>query len=879
MDELKQKPKRKSRIGRFFLILGIALLVAALALAAWYFLDRRSSFDYLPGKFRAYVQVPSLRRVYEEWIDLKAADAVLSSAGLEALRKGLVDFRGTQASQSAFIRSLIDVRADIMLLGDGSVLAVLDLGPRSLLSRLAPAAGPLLSIKNLSFTKKSNLSYFEYQIGGRSIYASPAGNLLILSTSPQALVDAFARKGGPDSFQARTDSALLKSLARSGQGLRFLADSGSLLGAPLSAFSQGKALLAAMSFPREGLADIELSNREAKLDIALSVESSLPELAQVISGRRSRSMVREILPSSTTFMVGINLPSLESLYLLAGALEPDLKKKLESASSASKLALGMSLEELVFSWSGGEAGIMQLDSSAKPVIYVSVRDEKKRAKVFEKLFASPLVSAESLEMDGSAMTRVVFPWYVKAAFDVAKIDIEAPYLAQSSGFLLLSQDPEALSACLGSIREGALLKSSTQALDGWDEAGLLYSFFDSNDRPFFLSGRDPVSAVLAQYGQGSLQAVPVKDGIEIHLHALPSASDRPVPLAGFPAKLNADIESFAIVRFPGRPSPRIVASGPKGAFIIDPSLPAKPNRLEGSSAIAAPSSGKFFWAQADSGKVYLYDSAGVIQNPFPREFKDAASMPPLALPAGLLLYSKDENGLMLVGESGEAKAWGPALEDPVLSRPVLSGGNLAFATKGFDSRLYLCGLDGKELLGWPQEAGGISFGSPALSSGPDRPLLAYLSQAGDLSLRDMTGDMAENFPVKLEGTFYASPLFVKSSSERLIACLNEDSRVSVTDAQGAERSSFLAPENAGKDARLAAYDVDRDGFDELFVYGSGGLVSGFALDGSPLPGFPLPGNLAVGFADMDNDGAIDLVSASRDGSVYAFTVKQRGGNQ
>jgi hypothetical protein len=54
-------------------------------------------------------------------------------------------------------------------------------------------------------------------------------------------------------------------------------------------------------------------------------------------------------------------------------------------------------------------------------------------------------------------------------------------------------------------------------------------------------------------------------------------------------------------------------------------------------------------------------------------------------------------------------------------------------------------------------------------------------------------------------------------------------------------------------------------------------VSGFALDGSPLPGFPLPGDAALGFADLDNDGSTDLVSASRDGTVYAFSLGKNGG--
>lgn len=879
MEETSAKKRKKPAAGRFLLGLGIAVLVAAAALAVWYLADRRPSFDYLPAKFRAYVQVPSLRRVYEEWIDLKAADAVLSSAGLEALRKGLVDFRGTQASKSAFIRSLIDVRADIMLLADNSVLAVLDMGPRSLLSRLAPVAGPLLSVENLSFTKKAALSYFEYRVGDKSFYASPAGNLIVLSTSAASLEAAFALKGGADSFQSRTDASLLKSLSRSGRGLRFLADSGSLLEAPLSSFRQGKALLGALTFPRECLADIDLSNREASLDASLSMESSLPELASILSGKRARSQARDILPASTAFMLGLNLPSLESLYGLLSALDPELRKTLDSASQASKLALGMSLEELAFSWSGGEAGVIQVGSSGRPVAYVAVRDERKRAEVFDRLFASPLVTPESLEMDGEPMTRIAFPWYVAAAFEVAGIEFDAPYLATQEGFLFASQDPEALSACLSSLRSGHLLRDSSPAVAEWDGTGLLYSFFDSSERPFFLSGRDPLSAVLAEYGQASIQAIPSGDGVLLGLRALPSANDRPVALSGFPVKLDAELTNLAVARFPGQASPRIIASGPKGIFVIDPSLPGKALRVEGSGAVRLPPSGKRFWSLGQDGLIGLWDPSGAAVAPFPQESRGLESMPPIALASGLLMYSKEERGLILMDDSGRARRWGPELDDPVLSSPARSGDGLAFATKGFDSRLYLCGTDGGTVAGWPQEAGGISFGSPALSSGAARPLVSFLSQAGQLSLRDYGGTMVQGFPVQLRGTFHASPVFARCGDEEMIACLDSDGRLSLLDLRGNERMAALAEEGAGKEARLSAFDLDRDGYDEFFIHGSGGLVSGFAIDGSPLPGFPLAGNLAVDFGDMDNDGDIDVVSASRDGTVYAVSIRPRGGSR
>jgi hypothetical protein len=206
----------------------------------------------------------------------------------------------------------------------------------------------------------------------------------------------------------------------------------------------------------------------------------------------------------------------------------------------------------------------------------------------------------------------------------------------------------------------------------------------------------------------------------------------------------------------------------------------------------------------------------------------------------------------------------------VLSRPTARNGLIAFATKGFDSLVYLTDEEGTVRPGWPVEGGGISFCSPDISSGDGGALVAFLTQAGELGLWTADGKSRDEFPFKLEGPFRASPVICSAGRQRLAACANEAGAISVVSEYGALLSSYVLPEAAGKLAVLTAADRDGDGSDELYVSGNANVTFAFSLPGLELlPGYPVPGGLGPFIADIDNDGAMDTVTASRDGTIYA----------
>jgi hypothetical protein len=64
--------------------------------------------------------VPSIRWIYDRWLNLEAADMLLSRPELGSLRGVLGEARGLALTGSPVLGALLDVAADVLWLGKGS---------------------------------------------------------------------------------------------------------------------------------------------------------------------------------------------------------------------------------------------------------------------------------------------------------------------------------------------------------------------------------------------------------------------------------------------------------------------------------------------------------------------------------------------------------------------------------------------------------------------------------------------------------------------------------------------------------------------------------------------------------------------------------------
>ena len=353
-------------LGKTLLGIVAAIALGVAALVVTWLVRREDPTSFLPDTYVAYLQLPSIRRVYDQWLNLEAADVVLARPDLAPYHRAVADLRGLALTRSPVLRTLLDVRADVLLLKDRKLLAVVDLGWRGIFSPLARVVGPMLSIPGFSFLNDSGVPMYRYQAGDTTIHAALTGNVAVVSLDAEVVKQALDRRAAHTGLSARASRELLDRIRlRSGSALRVLVDTHALSTDLLSASPVGSRVLDAIDIPGQTMVDIEASDTELKLGAGLPVTISMPELSRTAASRPSPVGVLRYVPTSAYVLTISNIARLADLYRLAAAFQgKDVQDIYAKADSGARSMVGAGIDQLLFSWVGAEMGVFQLPSPA-----------------------------------------------------------------------------------------------------------------------------------------------------------------------------------------------------------------------------------------------------------------------------------------------------------------------------------------------------------------------------------------------------------------------------------------------------------------------------------------------------------------------------------
>ena len=174
-------------------VAGAVLLTFAILTVIW--LSRRADpISYLSDQYATYVQVPSLLNLYDHWLNLEAADAVLGRPELAPYRRLVTDMRGLTLTDSAAVRMLLKVHADVMLLDNHTFLAAVDLGWRGLVGPLLSVVGPLLRIEGLSVIFDAGVPMYRFSSGSTGVLAVIRGNVGLITVDAGVMKAALLRR-------------------------------------------------------------------------------------------------------------------------------------------------------------------------------------------------------------------------------------------------------------------------------------------------------------------------------------------------------------------------------------------------------------------------------------------------------------------------------------------------------------------------------------------------------------------------------------------------------------------------------------------------------------------------------------------------------------
>jgi hypothetical protein len=861
------------------ILIGVPAL-AALGLLAVSALWRSDPAAHMPAGFDAYASLPSAGSFVREALDLKALDAILSTPKLGPARAAVRSLRVEPFLRSKTFNRLADVRVDAATYEGGAFVAVASLGYRSAALRLLPLA---LRIAPSLFSKAKGLSYvadamparFELASEGSRLYAIRYRDVLVVASSEALFLEAARPR------LSGVDPALAEALKSRGSGsLRLLVDPATFVAPAAGTGKEVGALLSGIEFPALAVVDLNLKDDRIAVSMELPASTGDPALSALLERRSRTPSALSRLPESASYF---SLLSAGAPGKLWEAIGPRLGDKAvaayKSADDASKAALGMDLEGLLFSWMGDEMGVYGSSLGPEPVFFAAISDEKARRDVFNRVFGSLLVGRDISALVGDTrVPRVVFPKFLRGFLEAVGVKLVEPFYLVEDGFLYASQSAELLVACVAQAREGRLLVKTDRWKDG--SGGVSpessASIFYSLDRsvPFFMRGTTGLSAALRLYGRGVASVRLAKGSIRLELSAVPVAGAASDLLPGFPKAAGGRMSSDPVV---GKaPSGAPMAYWTQGPLVVGMDM-SSGARFEatmddaGYLALDAPG-GRIaaVWAISERGTAYRMDSSLVPLAGFPRLTGQRVSGPPAVSSGRLLVPVSSEPALMLIPSDGQPRFSGSLGSRP-RSRPAVSSYALAALPRSFDAELYLMDLDGALLPGWPVVLPGLASAAPVFAGADTAAdgLVAAVTEAGQLFAFGSSAAVAPGFPVRLEGSFDAAPAW--APGWRSIFVVSIEGTLWKIGLDGSMLGRVSVRHGAARGSAVTAFDSDGDGREELYVCGGGDALYAFSGDLSPLQGFPKSGSGVPAFVDVDGDGRFDLIERGADDTLRAYS--------
>ena len=871
-------------------IIGFIVLCALILVGSW-IIRHEDPLAFLPERPVAYVQVPSIRVVYDDWLNLPAADAIFARPDLAPYRAAIADARGLALTRSPVLQKLVDVHADVVLLPDRKLLAVLDLGWRGIVTPLARLIGPVLRIKGFSYLNDSGVSLYRYTAGGVTIHAAFMENVAVIALDEGVVKEALARRAAKTGLAARASRDLLDRLKlRNNRAVRVVLDTPSLTSELLAGSDVGAKILSALQLPGQSMLDAEGRAERLSLNAVLPVSASMPEVARVLQAPRSPIGVLRYVPASAYLLTVSNLAPLADLYRLAAAVAgADVRDIFKRADDGARTVLGAGIDELVFSWIGAEAGAFSLPSSNSPVYFVRIADSAAYTRSMEKLTGSIAAGKDStLVMDGVRIDRLTIPWYVGLILSALGVDVPEPYFVTRGDYFFASMDAQNLAAVVKAgetgdniARLGGTFTRLTQGIPA--DSSLMVWWDSSHGLPFFVSKTGTLTDLLRVYGSGV--AVLLASPAELRATLVTESTQRAAaqPLAGFPLSVEGSLTGDPVAfRFSDggpallawiRDRSTLVLADASGARIAEA-------KLETDSVIvpeqARPGVLNALWAVSPGGTVWRFGPKLEPFPSFPVVTGIASPMPPALVQDKLALYSRADSDLVLVGPDGSRRLLGAKFDSPLLAAPSFLSGRIASYPKSFDAQVHLTDLDGTELPGWPVKASGISFCSPRILRAGESLVVTFLTQAGMLDAWDESGATVASFPVALPGVYYATPEPISADGSTLLVALSQDGALSEIGLDGRIVRQARVADLDGRNARIRIADLYGDGRQEILLYGSGAFIEGYDSSLRPLPGFPLKGATLPQVVDINHDGTNDLLAAGLDGRIYAYGMGRSG---
>lgn len=881
------KKHKKRKLPRLVVVLFTLILILVsvpLLLAGISYFGRIPADSIFPDGFLAYASVPNPVSAASRAMKHQGIDSLLADPVFSPVAPAVTRLRETRLLDNPVVRLAMNNPLTAAVYEDGILLLAYDTGMLSVLTRFSPLIVSRMKIPGLYYVQAGNHSRFEIRKEEETaLYAGYHHNLLVLSNNRALFESVFD--------ETESHDGEIPAVEKTFQSESF--DAAVLINSRLivSTFTPEdpdiRAVVRTLDMPRLAEAAFSIEKEKISMRVSIPLSSTSVGIQNILSKESPVPSILEFLPMKTQYATMVSAGNLEELIGMARAVQGrSLDDLLNTAESSSKYLLGLTLEELLYSWTGGEFAAFGLENRPNPVFAVHISDEQQRRTVFNKLTASfALTRDDSVVLDGTRIPSIRIPSFLLSVLRMWDITVPTQYYLVENGVLYFSQSPENLLDTVRSIRNNtSLIRQEVwrQLASGTDDRSSVALFY-SLDRslPFFLGGNSDIQRILKLYGRGLGRIQFREDTTVFSLSVLAGEPTGILPVPGYPVETGPKTgNKVSVLEFSKKNEKRIILSlGESSVLALDPRTGKRYTFSEDSRVwlLADPSlkaekpEDPALWIVTERGRVSLVNGNLETVEGFPVSTGARLSSEPAAFDEQLYLPDQDTS-LYVVSRTGNLEVLSMPFSEVLRSPPVFYSDDdrtyIGAYPKGFFAELWLTSDTGTPAPGWPVSVSGIAFGSPVLFSDQNDLYMAFVTQAGDLTIFTERGTRKAGFPVTLPGVFYTQPVF----SGEYLWVLSAGGRLFRIGLDGSVVSKEV-PEFTAENAVVQVFDINDDGEKEIFVSGDANAIYGFTSELEPLNDFPLPAWGTPWFGDITGDGTVNCFAVGMDNRLYAWQLR------
>ena len=881
------------------ILLGIIIFIISLVLviaAAFAFcgFDRNDSAAFFPKKFMVYVHTDSAWHAAEPMLDLRAVETFISTPEYADVRKLVMTLRSSPLRRNKYVELAASRAVDAAIYMDGTddsaFLACVDLSFFSLATRTARFYHSFLKVPGLSYDSGNGI--FIYEKDQQKFFAASRKNLLIASNSLDLILDSLSRM---HSDYTKEQLAVIKQ--NTGNPVRIVASSKKIADMVIKQnpmLAKVEPLIAPDSLSSVSL---KVNDDEISIDVNLPLTDTGADdmiMRSVLNRNSTLPGLIARLNENVQYYTILNSVSLEELKdevfpLMSDSV--DMNSVWNTANGFSQSLFKLSLEELVFSWTGTEFAVLGIENHNDPVFVLQVKDEKQRQKVFKAIASSAIINSnDSLILDGVRLPRLELPRFLQTLLKLFDISLPAPYYLVRNGFVCFSENPEALSAIYkanGKMEKLSNNKSWLAVSKNQTPESTVSLFYDLNRSvPFFLRSNAGISKVLALYSIGRLDFC-IKDfNLSIQLSAVSKERRNSKEIAGFPVALEGKTDGILeLSKAYGKDKDQMIfwIENKKVLHSMEvPSMKMASIDLGERSFIVADRNDSekkgLLWAVTTDGQINFFDSKLENVEGFPVLTGENIQLKPAVTSDGIVVAGEDGN-LVFVNSKGSVKKIQLPLNGSVKSSPSVfiderKNEIVAVYDKSFIGQLLFV-INGKCAESLSVELAGIAYGSPAMAMvGGKNLYCGFITQNGEFNLMHVSKDelvkktdsasfVLDETMTMPEGSVYNVNAVTDGKYFYVLSADAVLTRISIN----GEILSVRLPSMTARDGMLYAIDGN------IYVSPDGNLIYGFDQNLELLLSFPLEGRGTAVFADINGDKKKDLFSLSIDNKLNAWNVR------